>query len=154
MPTSSVRIEQRSEGANSPNTAVIGDNNEVTVNPDPSQPVITYFYDGNQRISSPGLITDNPNNPAARAFKEIELARDKRDWNLLLSTSDAAIKETPVWLTPYLYKALARANLGDFSESIELLEYVIREARGNQDYELLNEQARDLREKIRQATGR
>ena len=150
----SIQIEQRSEGDNSPNTTIIGDNNEVSINPDPTRPVVTYFYNGNQRISQPWLIRDNPDNPAFRAFPAIREASQKHDWNLLLRLTDDAIQETPVWLTPYLYKAEAQANLGHIQEAIELLEFALAEAAGNQDYELLIQQAMELREKIRQGTGR
>ncbi len=153
-PKPSVTIQQRSGAPNSPNTAVIGDNNQVTVNPDPAAPVITFFYDGNQRISRPGRITDNPDNPAARAFPRLQSSYDNQDWSLLLSLCDDAILETPQWLTPYLYKALANANLGHIAESVELLDYVKKEAAGNRDYVLLIKQANELREKIREVSGR
>lgn len=153
-PKPSVTIQQRSGAPNSPNTAVIGDNNQVTVNPDPAAPVITFFYDGNQRISRPGRITDNPDNPAARAFPRLQSSYDNQDWSLLLSLCDDAILETPQWLTPYLYKALANANLGHIAESVELLDYVKKEAAGNRDYDLLIKQANELREKIREVSGR
>ncbi len=149
-----IQIEQHSEGDNSPNTTILGDNNEVSINPDPTRPVVTYFYNGNQRISQPGLIRDNPDNPAFRAFPAIREASEKHDWNLLLRLTDDAIQETPVWLTPYLYKAAAQANLGQIQEAIELLEFALAEAAGNQDYELLIQQATELREKIRQVTSR
>jgi hypothetical protein len=88
-----INIQQNSQGPNGPNTTVIGDNNEVTINPDPTKPVITYFYNGMQRISRPGQITTSSNNPAAKAFRAIREASQKHEWNSLLKlTTDAIIK--------------------------------------------------------------
>lgn len=149
-----IHIEQRSEGPNSPNVATLGDNSPVTINPDPKAPVITYMYNGNQRISTPGLIRDNPDNPARRAFPQIQAAHESQNWGELDLICDKAIKETPEWLTSYHYKAVAQANLGHLPESIELLGFVIKEASGNHDYEFLIEQATKLHEQIRGTAGR
>jgi hypothetical protein len=144
-------IQQHSEGPNSPNTAVIGNNNHVTVNPDPTIPVITYLYDGDQRISRPGFITDNPGNPAARIFERIRAAHISHDWPLLLSICDEAINETPEWLTPRLYKAEAYANLGRLDEAVAILKEVKDKAAGNQDYDRLTKEADELLQKLHNA---
>ena len=146
-----IQIEQHSQAPNSPNTAVVGNNNQVNINPDPKAPVITYMYDGDQRISRPGLITDNPENPAAKAFKKIGAAHTGHDWRSLNSLCDAAIKETPEWLTPQLYKAEAYANLGRYEEAVQLLNEVKKNATANQDYDRLITEANELLQKLHDA---
>jgi len=115
---------------------------------DPTVPVITYMYDGDQRITRPGQISDNQDNPAFKAFLKIKAADSAHDWQSLVSICDDSINKTPKWLTPYLYKGLAYANLGRMKESLTLLEDVKKMADGNHDYDLLVKQADELLQKI------
>jgi hypothetical protein len=116
---------------------------------DPAAPVITYFYDGTDRISRPGLITDSGSDiPTHKAFERIQEANSKKDWQSLNSICDEAIKQTPKWLTPYLFKGVAYANIGKMSEAVVLLEDVRKKAEGNMDYGPLTKHADELLKKL------
>jgi len=112
-----------------PDSAAVGINTgTVNVNPDPTKPVITYFLNGEQRISTPGNIAGALGE--RDAYNEMLKLTAEQQWTQVLSLSDAEIEKAPKWITAYYYKALAEASLQHFGKAIELFNYVETNARG------------------------
>ena len=110
----------------------------------PTTPVITYLFNGDERITTQGQTKINSKNPAARAYAKFRVADAMSDWKTLAVLCDSAIKETPEWLTPLLFKGLAYSSLGKKEEAISILEEAKRKAEGNADYEGLIPEADKL----------
>jgi hypothetical protein len=106
----------------------------VTVNPpvNPNAPVVTYDFNGYRRESSPGKIKLTAGRAAV--FQRMQSMYDAGDWGQLGQVCETEIQAVPAWLTPYLYAGVAYARLGDREKAIKRLEYVEREAAGNEDY--------------------
>jgi len=134
------------------NTSKLDEIEKQINNLDPTAPVITYFYNGEQRISRPGqIIGGDPSVATHKTFEKMQAAQSANDWQSLNAICDDAIKESPKWLTPYLFKGLAIANLGKPSEAVPLLEDVRKKADGNMDYGPLVKQADELLQKLHAA---
>jgi hypothetical protein len=118
---------------------------------DPKAPRITYMYDGDQRIERPGSVGSNPQNPAHQAYLKIIEAHQRKDWQSVASLSDEAIKETPEWLTPYVYRILAYGNLDKITlgDAISSVEDLKKKADGNPDYEYLIKQCDEILKQLR-----
>lgn len=83
-------------------------------------------------------------------FQEMGRLYDQEDWAALRDLCEQQRKKTPKWLTPSLYAGVAYARLGEVEKAIERLDYVIKEAGDNSDYD----DARREREELRQKFGR
>ena len=130
-------LVQESHGDNSPNVATFGDNSPatVTINPEksPLTSVQTYDFGGARRSDEPGhtrVVAGEETN----VFQELVHLQTATDWKGLREASEAQIKKTPEWLTPYLFAGVAYLHLGDKEKAIERLTYVSKKAGGNSAY--------------------
>jgi hypothetical protein len=132
---------------NAPDSAAVGVNTgTINVNADPLKPVVTWFLNGEQRISAPGHIVGALGESAAYE-RMLELSKGGQ-WSNLLNLCEAEIAKAPAWLTPYYYKGLAEANLQNLDGAIESMNYVESRATGNLDYGNLSDRAKDIRTKV------
>lgn len=148
----SVSIEQTNP-YQSPN--VVGDHNQLTINPDvnPNAPTVTYDFNGMKRtidFASGLTVRLQEETPQVQAYKKMAKLEDGKDWVALRDLCEQEIKKTPEWLTPALFAGKAYAVLGDTDKAIERLDYVHRKSAGREDYKVGDQ----LRELIRQQTGR
>jgi hypothetical protein len=149
-PGGSINLTAGNGGNASGDNAKGGDGGSINlnVNPDPKQPVITWFRDGTQRISKPGLITDAPGESAA--YHQMLDLRDKKEWKSLFDLCKSETAKAPEWITPYYYMGMSYANTGQFDLSVEAFKYVEDHASGNADYQDLPERAKTMREQVQQ----
>lgn len=107
----------------------IGGTNIVGATPNPNAPVITYFYNGERIVRTANSIDKQRAEKAV--FARLVQLHDAQDWAALAAECDDEIRKVPAWLTPYMLKGVALANLGQTGAAIELLEYVERESAGS-----------------------
>jgi hypothetical protein len=143
----------QTSGPNSP--GIVGDHNQLTINPDvnPNAPVVTYDFNGTKREVSYALgyaVDISNKTPQNDAFRAMEKVQHDEQWQLLREISEQEMKKTPEWLTPYLFAAVASAQLGEIEKAIQLLDYVREKAAGRLDYA----QAEKLRAEIRKHYGK
>jgi hypothetical protein len=74
-----------------------------------------------------------------QVFQEMQKLFSQKEWPSLLALCDKQISETPKWLTPHLYLALAYGNLGQNEKAKEKLEYVAQRAGNDPAYKLAGE---------------
>ncbi|HEV2493705.1 MAG TPA: hypothetical protein VG204_11625 [Terriglobia bacterium] len=123
--------------------------------PDDPRPALrAYAYNGARKILLSGQPASDTDTPEHRLFGRIERAHQDRNWSLLASLSEDAIKQSPQWLTPYLFAGEAYANLGKLDRALPMLEYVKQSGSGNPDYDYAFRHATELRESIKQRYGR
>ncbi|MEK7234353.1 MAG: hypothetical protein AAB268_11095 [Elusimicrobiota bacterium] len=60
----------------------------------------------------------------------------RRNWADLLAESEKSITKMPQWQTPYIFKASARANLGEIGEAVKLLEAVNEKTSGDHTFDV------------------
>ena len=72
-------------------------------------------------------------------FKKIQELEEKKQYGELVTICEKQIKETPEWLTPYLYLGVALANLGYKDRAIDIFEYVKENSFGDPKYSQVNE---------------
>jgi hypothetical protein len=140
------------EDGQAPSSADVAGANPLTANlpADPRAAIRMYAYNGARRIFKSGQETSEVSTPQRRLFDQIQEAHQSQNWWLLATLSEGAIKQTPQWLTPYLFAGEAYTNLGKLDRAILLLEYVKKNGAGNPDYDFAIRQATQLRESIRQ----
>jgi len=92
-----------------------------------------YDFNGIWREETPGR-TKAVVGDETTVFQNMSNLQTERQWKELLEVSEAQIKKTPTWLTPYLFSGIANANLGNRSAAVERLRFVHTEAAGNLDY--------------------
>jgi hypothetical protein len=133
---SSIRIEQRSEGPNSPNVVTTGPHSPVTINPpvNPNAPVVTFDFNGAKRIQTPGRSEAVAGDQYAK-FQEMVALEKAKKWDALARLADSQISIVPDWLTPYLLKAEAEGNLGNRAKAVELCNFVKDRSGGNQAFD-------------------
>ena len=68
------------------------------------------------------------------AFARIMEAEKEKDFTKLKDITTVQIKKTPDWLTPYLFRGIANANLGDRTAAEQDLSYVVKNSGGHPDY--------------------
>lgn len=130
-----IHLDQRTEGNNSPNAATFGDNSPITIQtrPDPNSESTWYEFNG-VKHSVKGSTTKAVVGHELSVFAHLRELETKRDWVSLSESSEDQIVKTPDWLTPYLFSGIASANLGHKEEAIERLEYVVKNASGQDEY--------------------
>lgn len=94
----------------------------------------SYDFNGAKRVTTkPGHISLS-NGPEVEVFKEIQRLETARNYSQLITICEKQIKETPEWLTPYMYLGVAYANLGNNDRAIELFEFVQKNSFGDKAY--------------------
>jgi hypothetical protein len=121
---------------------------------DPRPALRAYAYDGARKILLSGQPASDTDTPEHRLFSRIEDAHQNKNWSLLASLSESAIKQSPQWLTPYLFAGEAYANLGKIDRALPMLEYVKQNGAGNPDYGYAIQHATEVRESIKRRYGR
>jgi len=87
-----------------------------------------YDFNGVKRVTTgPGHISAEVG-PEVEIFRKINELEKQRNYPELKNICEQQIIKTPEWLTPYLYLGLACANMGNKEKSIEMFEYVLRNA--------------------------
>ncbi|HKS96536.1 MAG TPA: hypothetical protein VJV74_10435 [Terriglobia bacterium] len=118
-------------------------------------PGVIYAYNGERRVYDGGQATSaESDTPQHKLFDQIRQAHRSKDWTQLASLCETAIRQTPEWLTPYLFAGEAYANLGQIDRAIDRLEYVRKLGAGIPDDRFVVQQASKLRESIRIQYGR
>jgi hypothetical protein len=108
-----------------------------------------YDFNGVKREVSGGSYVAIVDKETTTFQRLVELER-QRDYDALFWESVKAIRTTPEWLTPYLFRGIAQANLGDREGAKVSLEYVIDNAPGDPEYAQAEELLRKLKEQERQ----
>jgi hypothetical protein len=67
-------------------------------------------------------------------FLELRRLRKENKSAQIVDLATQQIAKTPEWLTPYLYRGAAHANLGDLEKAAVDLRHVVSAAAGNSDY--------------------
>lgn len=144
----SIQKEPPAPHVSAPGGIAIGRDNLGTaiVNPpvNPYAPVVTYDFNGAKRTTSKGgsKVVVEVGEEVGEYGLMAEL-HDKKDWKTLAEVSEARIKKTPEWLTPYVFAGVALENMGKREEAIKQLEYVFKKSGGQGEYK---DAARILRE--------
>jgi hypothetical protein len=95
----------------------------------------SYMFNG-ETLTRQGVITSmSEGSETSIVFVELLRLDDERKYIALLSKSIEQISKTPEWLTPYLFRGIAQANMGKESEAIASFEYVIKNAPDDPDYQ-------------------
>jgi hypothetical protein len=129
----SIKVGDNSQVIGSPMTT--GDKSPITINPEvnPNAPIVTYEFNGVRHEQQGGRFSATAGDELGVFKRLIELQRE-HNWQEMYSLSESQIKETPEWLTPYLFSGIALANLGRKAEAIKRLKYVDHMAAGQADY--------------------
>jgi hypothetical protein len=93
-----------------------------------------YEFNGNRRQGLGPGHTAVSVGPETNVFRKIMELQGNKDWIELLTVCEAQIKSTPNWLTPYLFSGIANANLGNFVDAEERLEFVVTKAGNDPNY--------------------
>jgi len=95
---------------------------------------VSYDFNGARRESTkPGYINVIVGKEIA-VFKNMLQLQNEKNYPELVKICEHQIKETPEWLTPYLFLGTAYDNLGEKDKAIQMYEYVIENAYGNLEY--------------------
>jgi len=137
-----VHIEQHNQSG--PNIAAGGN---LTINPpvNPYAPVATYDYNGTRRKGSVATGRVEADATLVNNYERLMALESAGDPTAVLVEADKAIALDAAWLTPYVFKAVAYRNLGDFKRAIELFKYIDEHSRGNPQYDHIRAALRDAR---------
>lgn len=104
---------------------------------------VTYSYAGVRRESSGGVfsvVADE--SPTYRRL--VELGKTGR-FQDVIDLATTQIARMPEWLTPYLFRGGAYAELGQIEPAIRDLEHVVNQAAGDKDYAAAGQMLERLR---------
>ena len=109
-----VKIEQHSEGQNSPN--VIGGDVIINPPPHPNTGILSYDFNGARRITTQqgSHVTTGKE---FTSFQKIKSLHNSSQWKKLLDKTNEEIENVPSWLTPHFFKGIALANMGQITRS-------------------------------------
>ena len=93
-----------------------------------------YNLDGTQTINLFGSLLLPRPTKNVEVFKRIVELQVAGKWTNLLFLCDNEIAKTPDWLTPYLARSIAYANLEQLDLARKDCEFVIKQARGDAQY--------------------
>lgn len=92
-----------------------------------------YDFNGAKRENTAGSITLSVG-PEVEVFRQMVELEKAKDFSNLLKICEHQIEDTPEWFTPYLYRAVAYANIGQKQKAIIDLRYVIDNTPGDPKY--------------------
>jgi tetratricopeptide (TPR) repeat protein len=95
--------------------------------------VDVYSFNGQRRLIRAG----NINLVAGKefeAFQQMKELEKSQKYNELIALCTQQIDEVPKWLTPYLFRGIALANLGNKDQAIADLKYVAENAPDDLEY--------------------
>lgn len=93
----------------------------------------TYDYKGVKRDNRPGVIKAVVGEETNVFEKMLDL-REKQQWPDLIELSTEQISKTPEWYTPYLFRGIARANIGELNEALKDVSFVVENTPGDPEY--------------------
>ncbi len=146
--TTSPQKEPPAPHVSAPGGIAIGRDNLGTaiVNPpvNPYAPVVTYDFNGTKHVQQGNRFQAIVGKELV-VFNQLLALQKQQDWITLRDTCEAQIKETPEWLTPYLFAGVALSNMGKREEAIKQLEYVSEKSGGREEYKDAERILRELR---------
>lgn len=95
--------------------------------------VSTWDFNGVRREGTAGSMTAIVGEEVG-VFKELGRLERERKFPEVIELATHQIERTPGWLTPYLLRGAAYANLGETREAIADLQHVVKEAAGDPAY--------------------
>lgn len=104
-----------------------------------------YDFDGTKRETTAGSIKASVG-PEREVFKKMVQLEKSKEYPKLIKVCGQQIEKTPDWLTPYLYRGIAYANMGSKDEAVTDLSHVVKNAPGDPAYA----QAEELLRKVEQ----
>ena len=96
---------------------------------------VSYGFEGEKITSSRGRRAISRGEEHREYLKMAELEK-KKAWADLLAESEKEIAKLPQWQTPYIFKASARANMGEIGEAVKLLEAVNEKTGSDRDFDI------------------
>lgn len=102
-----------------------------------------YDFNGVKRETVGGRISVTVG-PEVESFGRMAELEESQDYLILIEVCEQQIGESPEWLTPYLYCAVAYANLGEKARAIDYLRHVADNAPGDPSYAMAAEFLRQL----------
>jgi hypothetical protein len=94
----------------------------------------TYDFNGAHRQNVGGGRVVASAGAETSVFRNIMQMNEAKAWAQLRDTCENQIRNTPAWLTPYLFSGVALVNLGDLAKAKERLEYVVQHAGADPNY--------------------
>ena len=94
----------------------------------------TYDFNGGHRQNMGGGRVVLNVGKETGVFQHIVSLQNEKNWSALKETCENQIKETPAWLTPYLFSGIANANLGNRAVAKERLQFVVEKAGSDPNY--------------------
>ena len=106
----------------------------------------SFDFDGVKRSNKGvGTIDVDFESAETQAFEEIKDLQNAQNWIALRAFCEQEIAKSPQWMTPFMFRGLANANLGDLDAAIQDLEFVVDRVGNSPGYD----QAIGLLEKLR-----
>jgi len=94
---------------------------------------ISYDFKGTKRETKAGHINLIQGKEIA-VFKTMSKLQNEKNYIELVTVCENQIKETPEWLTPYLFLGVAYDNLDKKDKAIQMYEYVKENSFGDSEY--------------------
>lgn len=95
--------------------------------------VSTWDYNGARREGTAGdmhvTVGDEVN-----VFQQLVRLEQERRFGEIVGLATKQIAKTPEWLTPYMFRGVAYANIGEVAKATADLEHVVRAAPGDPNY--------------------
>ncbi|MCO7058335.1 hypothetical protein [Pseudomonas juntendi] len=96
-----------------------------------------YFtYEGIRKIQNGSHIQTIVGGPEAQDFTKLLTLNREQQWPTLIQESSKTINREPRWLTPYVFRAIGYASLGDLARARTDLIYVKDRAGSSPDYRM------------------
>lgn len=94
----------------------------------------TYNYTGVKHDTQPGVIKGEIG-PEREVFQQMRQLHEEGRWEELITLCTGQIQRTPDWYTPYLFRGVARANIGETERALQDIQYVVDNTPGDPEYE-------------------
>jgi hypothetical protein len=108
----------------------------------------TWDFRGVKRDIRPGVIKAGAGDELA-VFKKMQEYQVGRQWEALIKLCTEQIQKTPEWYTPYLFRGIGYANIGQTEKAIQDVELVTSSTPGDPEYA----QATDILRQIKENAG-
>jgi len=94
----------------------------------------SFDFNGARRSSSRAGYINVSDGPEVKVFAKMNDLQKNQDWAGLLEICEKQVKETSDWLTLYIFRGVAHANLGQLNLARSDFEHVVKESNGDPDY--------------------
>lgn len=102
-----------------------------------------YDFNGTKRETTAGSIKASVG-PEREVFNQMVQLEKSKDYPNLIKLCEQQIEKTPDWLTPYLYRGISYANIGNKDRAVTDLKHVVENAPSDPAYA----QAEELLRKV------